>query len=177
MKGLFLVYFNCYDNNYYEDLLGIIDLHYELNIVDVSIIVKPITTSPITLMYSFFPFSEHHCFGKPPVIINQYLDGKWVRDGYFFPPKDNNMFGCPLIVATWEDIPYFRMAVDVVMKTFKVVPEGIEGRMYEYLSFKLNFETKYYWFSETEAEIALSLNDTFFEEVSLKRTASFVAPK
>lgn len=164
-RGLFLVFLNCFNSYYYDDLLGIVDLHYTLNIVDVSIVVKPLATSPITLMYSFFPFSPHHCFGTPPVIINQYIDGKWIRDGNFFPPKDMNLFGCPLILATWEDKPYIRMTVDDFARN-KVVPAGIEGRMYEYMSFKLNFKLEYYWMNKKESETALSINDSFFADVS-----------
>lgn len=164
-KGLFLVYFNAFDRNFYDDLLGIIDLHWKLNIVDVSVVIKPSQDSQLILMYSYFPFSHHHCFGRPPVVINQYVYGEWLRGGYFFPEKDSNMFGCPLVVATWEDVPYVRMAVDRLSTSKKIVPQGIEGRMYEYFSYKLNFKMTFYWVEFDDQELALAINETFYDEV------------
>lgn len=166
-NGLIIVYFNAFNFNYYDDLLEIIELNYFLNIVNVNVIIKHSSRSPIIFMYTYFPFTEYHCFGKPPVIINQYIEGKWIRDGYFFPDKDRNMFLCPLVVATWEDKPYVRMATDDVTGTYKIVPKGIEGRMYEYMSFKLNFTMKFLWLKPWQQVLASAINDSFFEEVSV----------
>lgn len=80
---------------------------------------------------TFLPFNEMHCEDTTPKIINQFVDGKFIKpNSSFFTDKTKNLFKCPVPVA--------------FSKTVIANFSGRDINLMETLSEKLNFSAVYH---------------------------------
>ncbi|XP_073829031.1 uncharacterized protein [Musca autumnalis] len=141
-------------NHYYNDLYASSEMSLNAGISHANILVYAGQNS--ILLFHDLPFTEFHCMANVPIIHNKYVDGKWEHNG-FYVSKANNLYGCPLVCATWEDMPYFEVLPPTIANNFKKF-RGLEGRMLNYISERMNFTVTMRWLNDEE------INRTVYDE-------------
>lgn len=120
----------------YESLKSVFGILRKYSIVNVVVLYENIGAE--TEAWTYSPFvKEGRCnyidldylgnFSKIPSKINMFK---------FFPKKTNNLKGCPLIVATWQNAPYMILQKNC---TGHITMSGIEGNFLNYMASKRNF--------------------------------------
>lgn len=140
-------------NRYYDELLQIMDLNWQNGITHADVLVYAINN--LIVSFHSMPFTEFHCKGIAPIIHNKFINGHWLHDEFVL-AKSINLHGCPLVCASWEDLPYFQMDKQSTEGRTKFV--GLEGYLLEYLSAKMNFTITMRWLNEEE------INQTIYDE-------------
>lgn len=97
--------------------------------------VVTIESSEDVTLHTYFPYTKDFCGQVRPMIWNIYRDGKFIMQRDNFPRKDENFFGCPLIVAIFDAAPY--MIIHNESETIDV--SGVDGNALKTISCKLNF--------------------------------------
>lgn len=109
---------------------------WKLYITNVIVLVS-IEIKTRTAVYTYFPFTIHNCETVAPVILNYFKHNAFqYNDVDFFPPKLNNMYKCPLRVATSEEMPYMFL---IPQANGTIYTDGIDGIIFRVLSQRLNF--------------------------------------
>lgn len=119
----------------YDTITKILRDCWMLHITNVIVIVS-IHPQARAAVYTYFPFTEFHCEAVAPVILNYFVDDHFLYDAPLFPPKVRNLFMCPLLVATYEQIP-FMMLTPRNDGTFYT--DGIDGVIVRVLSQQMHF--------------------------------------
>lgn len=85
----------------------ILESCWSMYIVNV-VVVWPTLSIEIdhTDIYSYFPYSPEHCERVRPVLMDQFRSGNFSQKRHLFPSKLNNMYMCPLTVASVMLYPY-----------------------------------------------------------------------
>lgn len=89
-------------------------------------------------IYTFFPFTHGHCEKPFPALMTTIEPGHQLANEAvdLFPPKFQNMHGCPLRVSTFQNEPY------VMINPQKVGAyqlSGIDGYLIRVLSQRMRF--------------------------------------
>jgi hypothetical protein len=113
----------------FEDLWN----HY---IVNVNVVVKISPKLDESFMYTFFPYTEHHCGAVRPQILGRYKKSGPVYKYNYFPEKIHSLFNCPLNVAVVKSTPYLFVEKS---ENGSVSIDGIDSVLLSYISNKLNF--------------------------------------
>lgn len=100
------------------------------------IVLATIEIKTRTAIYTYFPFTIYHCEAVAPVISNYFIHSAFQYETDFFPPKLNNMYKCPLHVATVQEIPYMFL---ISQQNGSIYTDGIDGIIFRVLSQRLNF--------------------------------------
>lgn len=93
-------------------------------------------------VYTYFPFSKNHCHATgPPVLMNSFLDGDFVRKNVnlFTEKKYWNMYGCHLTCIGNRQPPDSILAME---KNGEIVFKKITREVLNFLSEYLNFKPK-----------------------------------
>lgn len=107
------------------------------HIINVNILwFKDISSSAV---YTFFPYTKHHCDNVQPVLWDYFVDGHFTKNKSIFASKLDNFHGCPLALATHHAPPYV-----IIAGTTTNDLDGIEGTLFKHVSSKLNFRTVIY---------------------------------
>lgn len=125
--------------NHYDTITQILSDCWELYITNVVVLVA-LKIQHKTAIYTYFPFTQFHCEKVTPVIINYYLaatDSFLFGDNSFFPPKTQNMFQCPILIATCHTNPYMLIRRHA---NGSIYLDGIEGLAIRHMSQQLNFQ-------------------------------------
>ncbi|XP_055910417.1 uncharacterized protein LOC129944778 [Eupeodes corollae] len=122
------------DQYVFDDMQIIFDYCWKNYIINVNIQVQK--SSGEIIIYSYFPFAKTHCRKVIPVEINRFENGK-MRNKQMFPPKLQDLFDCPLRVATYDIAPY--LTLDLTKKGRDIIG-GFEGKLLNQLSLKMNFD-------------------------------------
>lgn len=69
------------------------------------IVLAPTSTDDSILMYTFFPYTAEHCENVLPIVYNEF-NGTFIQNVPIFPEKFQNLFRCPLKVATYNFPPF-----------------------------------------------------------------------
>ncbi|XP_019890465.1 uncharacterized protein LOC109611734 [Musca domestica] len=141
-------------NHYYDELYRSLQTCLDAGISHANVLVYAGLNS--ILLFHDEPFSEFHCNANVPVVNNKFISGQWNHTGFYI-SKASNLYGCPLVCATWEDMPYFEVLSNETSaknQRFK----GLEGRMLDYLSERMNFTVAIRWMNDEE------INRTLYDE-------------
>ncbi|XP_073831804.1 uncharacterized protein [Musca autumnalis] len=140
-------------SQYYDELHTSFQVSLDAGISHANVIVYAGLNS--ILLFLVQPFSEFHCMANVPFINNRFINGLWSHRG-FYVSKVSNLHGCPLVCATWEDMPYF----EVVSNEAGSKPSfrGLEGHLLEYLAERMNFTVTIRWMNDDE------INRTLYDE-------------
>ncbi|XP_073829017.1 uncharacterized protein isoform X2 [Musca autumnalis] len=140
-------------NRFYDELYMSLQASLDTGISHANVIVYAGLNS--ILLFHDEPFSEFHCMANVPVVYNKFINGLWTHQE-FYVSKASNLHGCPLVCATWEDMPYF----EVVSNEPGSKPSfrGLEGHMLEYLAERMNFTVTIRWMKDDE------INRTLYDE-------------
>lgn len=163
MDGSYIIILLTYPNihHYYDELYEILKLNWRVGILHADILIHAVDRNII--MFHSVPFNRFHCKGVAPIVHNKFIDGRWLHKK-FFVPKADNLYGCSLVCATWEDLPYFK----INHKSIKGKYEGLEGKLLEYLSEKMNFTVTMRWLNDEE------INQTIYDEDGIFNKVSYV---
>lgn len=88
------------------------------------VILIPTEDYETILMYTFFPYTPGHCECVEPIVYDHFENGTFVRNAPIFPEKFNNLFRCPLKIATYSYPPY----VMLTERSNDTYIDGIEGQ-------------------------------------------------
>lgn len=118
----------------------ILDVCWSVYITNVIVVWPP---SPIigdtkTLIYSYFPYSPTHCERVLPILLNRYQNGQFLSDRKLFPRKLENMFQCPIVVATFDFYPY--TMVEKTTDRFYGFDVNVVQELAVQLNFSLNIQ-------------------------------------
>lgn len=100
------------------------------------IVLATIEIKTRTAVYTYFPYTIYHCEAVAPIISNYFIHGSFMYEEDFFPPKLNNLYKCPLHVATIKEIPYMFL---IPQANGTIYTDGIDGILFRVLSQRLNF--------------------------------------
>lgn len=142
-----------YMQHYYDELFEIFQINWLNGVTHADVLVHAVNN--VILLFHSVPFTSFHCKGVAPIIHNKFIDGRWLHQQFYI-PKSRNLYGCPLVCATWEDMPYFQMNPDYTRDGSKYL--GLEGKLLEYLAQKMNFTVTMRWLNEKE------INQTVYDE-------------
>lgn len=130
-------------------------LNWNYGIVHADAVVYAV--KDLILLFHYIPYTKYQCQDLTPVVHNKFVGGRWLNNEFFF-KKDEHMFGCPLVCATWEDLPYFKIENSRFI--------GIEGELLQYLSEKMNFSVVMRWMDEEEQNLTIYDESAVFDKVS-----------
>lgn len=88
------------------------------------------------LVLTYFPFSRLYCGEIHPILWNYFIYGEPTIKNDVFPDKIQNMWGCPLMVVTFEVEPFMYVTK---RKDGSFYTDGIEGILLRVLSKRMNF--------------------------------------
>lgn len=120
-----------------SDMKLILDITWNNFITSIHVVTIEIN-GDVTL-HTYFPYTKDFCGQARPVIWNIYRNGKFIMQRDHFPRKDENFFGCPLIVAIFDAAPY--MIIHNESETIDV--DGVDGNALKTISSKLNFSLNF----------------------------------
>lgn len=100
------------------------------------IVLATIEIKTRTAIYTYFPYTIYHCESVAPIILNYFIHSSFLYETDFFPSKLQNLYKCPLRVATIEEIPYMFL---IPNKNGSIYTDGIDGILFRVLSQRLNF--------------------------------------
>ncbi|XP_061397722.1 uncharacterized protein LOC133333421 [Musca vetustissima] len=141
-------------NHYYDELYSSLQLSLDSGISHANVLVYAGLNN--ILLFHDEPFSEFHCMANVPVVNNTFVSGRWNHTKFYI-SKASNLHGCPLVCATWEDMPYFEVLPNTTMAS-KTRFKGLEGRMLNYLAERMNFTVAIRWMNDEE------INRTLYDE-------------
>lgn len=102
------------------------------------IVIANIETGNKCAIYSYFPFTPYFCAKVVPSILNYYTNNSFQYDiNYLFPEKMDNLFGCPVTVATFQTEPHI-ILTERNDTTYSVW--GIDGILLTVLSQFMHFK-------------------------------------
>lgn len=94
----------------------------------------------VVAIYTYFPYTEHHCALVRPEIVNYFYVAnetfQFPLNASLFPSKMKNLHKCPLFVATFPLEPY--MILNIAANG-SVEMDGIDGNVVDALSREMNF--------------------------------------
>ncbi|XP_017051820.1 uncharacterized protein LOC108095289 [Drosophila ficusphila] len=88
------------------------------------------------LLHTYFPYAPGRCNSSQPTRVNQFLGDAWQSRDYF-PSKLHNLNGCPLMVLARRVSPFFEL------DDGKRELRGLEGRLLQELSRRMNFSIQF----------------------------------
>lgn len=135
-RGYYIVIITKPETYYYSTIKKILTDLWSLYIVNANVIVSNPEIRNDAILLTYFPFSRNHCYKVHPILWNYYLNGEPTIKKVAFPDKIQNMWGCPIIVVTFEVEPfmYVTKREDGTFYT-----DGIEGTLLRVLSQRMNF--------------------------------------
>lgn len=134
--GYYIIVLTEYSEDCEETINNIFGDCWSLYMANV-IVLTPTEDYETILMYTFFPYTPTYCEHVEPIVIDHFENGTFVRNASIFPAKFNNMFRCPLKIATYN-FPPFVMLTERSNDTYI---DGIEGVVLRVISQRLNFTT------------------------------------
>ncbi|XP_046802662.1 uncharacterized protein LOC111674900 [Lucilia cuprina] len=143
-------------NHYYDELFEIFEINWRNGVTHADILIHAVQN--VILLFHSLPFTSFHCKDVAPIVHNKFIDGHWLHKN-FVTPKTKNLHGCPLVCATWEDMPYFKLTQSSVDGRNRY--HGLEGQLLEYLSRKMNFTITIRWMNDEE------INQTVYDELGV----------
>lgn len=119
----------------YETITKILHDCWMLHITNVIVVVS-IHPQAKAAVYTYFPYTQFHCEQVAPVILNYFVGDRFLYNAPLFPSKVRNLYMCPLLVATYEQVP-FMMLTKRTDGTYYT--DGIDGVIVRVLSQQLRF--------------------------------------
>ena len=148
-QGFYLIVITQQDDNLYETMVRICNDLWSRYIVNANILWASVDVSNDILMYTYYPFMRSRCSVANPVQLNHFHDGKWVTNVNYFPNKMTNLFGCPLLAASFSNPPF--MIIRRLERSVQV--DGIDGILMQVLARKMNFNVQLFIASDGWGEI------------------------
>jgi hypothetical protein len=125
------------DNN--SDIEDIFKFLWKLNARNVNVIYRDNVSIKVV---TFFPFQRHHCEDTMPVLINQFIDNKFINStANFYPQKFNDLQECFIRVATSNNSIPFVFATQLNNGSYDL--HGRDITLLEALANALNFKLNY----------------------------------
>lgn len=149
--------------HYYDELFEIFQISWRNGIMHADVLIHAVQN--VILLFHSIPFTTFHCRGVAPIVHNTFTDGNWLHKNFFI-EKLKDFFGCPVVCATWEDWPYYKLLTGPPPEN-KDIHFGLEGQLLEYLSEKLNFTLKIRWMTDEEIHRTLTDEKGMFDSVSI----------
>lgn len=105
------------------------------------IVVAQFENGSKCLIYTYFPYSEKHCNFVIPKVLHHFTLANMssmnsMSASQIFPPKIQNMFGCPVSVAGFMFEPYIILSK---LSNGNYFTDGIDGNILQILGKKINF--------------------------------------
>ena len=97
------------------------------------------------LVETFMPFRENRCMSSIPILINKFINGKFIND-IFFPEKVKNLDSCPIRVSTSTNIEPYVVAKKLSDGSLSL--GGVDIKVLMTLSDFLNFKINYTYFGK-----------------------------
>lgn len=119
-----------------EDMTRMFEDLWSIYITNVNIIYA--LNSNISVVFTYFPYSEFYCEKVVPVLLNSFTSGKgFNRSSPHFPSKMSNLHECPISVVTFEVPPFTVFKKNQTDGSLLVW--GIDGILLAILSERMNF--------------------------------------
>ncbi|XP_067636321.1 uncharacterized protein [Eurosta solidaginis] len=125
--------------NLHSELQQIFDYCWSHYIINVAVLVE-VNPNDIEL-YTYFPFSRHHCKSVEPKQINPKNSIPQMHSSTLFPNKVKNLYGCPLSVALFNVPPYIILPRP---NQSELLFGGTEGQLLHLLANEINFTVDYF---------------------------------
>ncbi|XP_062539201.1 uncharacterized protein LOC134207511 [Armigeres subalbatus] len=107
-----------------------------INVVLVTANIEGTGSSQDTVLFTYFPYVEHHCEHAHPVLVHHLTPStKLAASENLFSPKLDNFHGCPIRIAAINYPPYTMIETVAGRRQLR----GMEGDMLAMISTLLNF--------------------------------------
>ncbi|XP_053947743.1 uncharacterized protein LOC128856465 [Anastrepha ludens] len=120
------------------ELKQIFDYFWRYYIINVDVLVEVNSTN--IELYTYFPFSRHHCKSVLLQQLNRDESIVQLRSSALFPDKAENFYGCKLMAVLWDVPPYVVLPKD---NDAELQFGGMEGKILHILASHLNFSLDY----------------------------------
>ncbi|XP_054727323.1 uncharacterized protein LOC129237000 [Anastrepha obliqua] len=120
------------------ELKQIFDYFWRYYIINVGVLVEVNSTN--IELYTYFPFSRHHCKSVLLQQLNRDESIVQLRSSALFPEKAENFYGCKLMAVLWDVPPYVVLPKD---GDAELQFGGMEGKILHILAAHLNFSLDY----------------------------------
>lgn len=142
INGLYLILLT---NGEIPEIQNIFNLLWKVQVYDVNVMFEDKNGS--ILVKTFLPFTKGTCNDTDPVMINEFRDGKFVKDlKDFFPMKIQNLQKCPVNVAISNDSEPYVIVKRLVNGITELTGENI--KVINALAQSLNFTIVYTFIGE-----------------------------
>lgn len=92
-------------------------------------------------IYTYYPFSKYLCAKVIPAIINYFENESFqYNDTELFSEKMENLYGCPVTVATFHTEPHMMLSKSKNAERAVYDTDGIDGIILRVLSQLINFK-------------------------------------
>lgn len=136
-SGLYLVLLT---NGNIHEIKSIFDILWSNQIYNVNVLFEDENKS--ILVHTFMPFTAGQCSGPDPVLINEFLNGKFTNDlKKLFANKMQNLHNCPVTVSIAVSVEPYVIIKRFSNGRFKLTGEDI--KVLKALSQSLNFKIVY----------------------------------
>lgn len=120
----------------HEIVTKILSDFWTLYIANVHILTKT-TIEKTAILYTYYPYTEHHCEEVRPTLQNYFTNGSFaLTDDNMFPEKFRNFHKCPLTLSTYNLVPYMMLTPQ---PNGSYHTDGIDGVTFRVISQQLNF--------------------------------------
>lgn len=127
------------------EVQNMFEVLWKLQILNVNVVHEDRTGKVLVKTYK--PFSLNNCNDTTPIVINEYVDGKFVNDlENFFPQKLENLHNCQVRVAIVNNTKPFAFYQKTVERSYELSGRDID--LIKALSKKLNFKIDFTYVGE-----------------------------
>lgn len=123
-------------NGKFNEIDEMMEKLWILNILNVNVVFE---AKEIVYVQTFMPFDKENCYNFKLKTINQFINGKFIKqNSSLFPDKSKNLFGCPIRVSTSEHaVPHVRVKKHI---NGSIDYYGRDMELMKVLSDKINFK-------------------------------------
>ncbi|XP_055855851.1 uncharacterized protein LOC129919054 [Episyrphus balteatus] len=182
-SGEFQTYYVLLPNVGHEQLtvIGqILQSSLEMLIIDINILIQDVQGT--VNVYTYFIFTKTSCRSSKPMIYNRFKNGKLEWKKPTFPPKNKNLFQCPLRAIVINLNPFINIRKNQI--------DGLDISFLKILSKAMNFKLEFVISTENAYDVFENgtmtgsfkmLNDgegdiSFSANICLKRRRKHLAP-
>lgn len=120
----------------HELVLKILQDCWSLYISNVHILTST-AVEATAMLYTFYPYTPSHCEQVKPSLQNYFFNDSFVlANDTMFPEKFRNFHKCPLILSTYNLVPYMMLTPE---PNGSYHTDGIDGITFRVISQQLNF--------------------------------------
>ena len=147
-QGYLLIIVTDYQEQQFKDMEKMLMDLWEIFIINVNIVLQDFLEQK-GYIYTSFPYTNTYCSKVEPIIWNAFQNGQFQLEQEYFPNKIQNLFRCPLVVATFDIFPVMRLGnLEKLENSDKleidqITISGLDAEVLKRLAKSMNFKIKF----------------------------------